>query len=135
MSNFYTVFENHSKCLTSQDTSAWTCPGDSGSPLVQITNENEAKVIGILHGSNHTTCTPTTYQSPSLFANLEYEENFDFIQRWLSVGYFMSAFEDNVLLNYMNQENVQLEDLWRIHPSSNLDIYESVFSGMYVFVF
>ena len=46
----------------------------------------------------------------------------------------MSAFEDNVLLNYMNQENVQLEDLWRIHPSSNLDIYESVFSGMYVFV-
>ena len=66
--------------------------------------------------------------------NLEYEENFDFIQRWLSVRYFMSAFEDNVLLNYMNQENVQLEDLWRIHPSSNLDIYESVFSGMYVFV-
>ena len=43
----------------------------------------------------------------------------------------MSVIEDNVLLNYMNQENVQLENLWGIYPRSNLDIYESVFSGMY----
>ena len=92
-------------------------------------------MIGILHGSNHTNCTPTTYQSPSLFANLEYQENFEFIQRWLSIGYFMSAIEDNTLLNYMNQGNVQLENLWSIYPTSNSDIYESVFSGTYIVVF
>ena len=44
----------------------------------------------------------------------------------------MSAIEDNVLLNYMKQENVQLENLWDIYPSSSSsDIYQSVFSGTY----
>ena len=47
----------------------------------------------------------------------------------------MSAIEDNTLLNYMNQENVQLENLWSIYPTSNSDIYESVFSGTYIVVF
>ena len=47
----------------------------------------------------------------------------------------MSAIEDNTLLNYMNQGNVQLENLWSIYPTSNSDIYESVFSGTYIVVF
>ena len=117
-------------CSGSEDISAWTCPGDSGSPLVRIENGNEAKAIGILHGSNHTTCTKTTFQSPSLFANLEYEENFEFIRTWVSIGYFMSAYNDNSLFHYLDglDPNAQIQDLWIVYPS-NEEIYASILSG------
>ena len=118
-----------------QDTSTWTCEGDSGSPLIHEWRPQEFYLLGVLHGSRAVNCTPTTSKSPGLFANLEHPENLNFIQKWLSVGDFF--LEEN-LEDLENQTSLSInylehlppfpvkQSLWRNY-TNNEDIYSVIF--------
>ena len=119
-----------------QDTSTWTCEGDSGSPLVQELRALEFYLVGILHGSRAVNCTPTTTKSPGIFANLEHEENQEFINKWKKLGplFLQQKFEDlerqtNLTINYFQLLNpywVQ-QSLWNYYTNN-----EDVYSVMYL---
>ena len=118
-----------------QDTSTWTCEGDSGSPLVHELRALEFYLVGILHGSRAVNCTPTTTKSPGLFANLENEENQEFIHKWIKMGDFFlqQKFEDlddqtNLKINYFNLLDPYLvkQNLWNYYAYN-----EDVYSVMY----
>ena len=63
-----------------QNDRTWTCNGDSGSPLIRQTNSSCYKMIGVLHGGKSSCGNSKSF--PSIFANVEHRENFEFIQQW-----------------------------------------------------
>ena len=115
--------------------SAFTCKGDSGSPLVRQSQGNNYHLAGILHGSSHDSCTQTNKKIPGLFANPYYQGNFDFIQKWMAVGELIPLWPNNDLLNYMKDMTSQsYQSLWNIYPLSNNVIFDSFVAGTYRFV-
>ena len=92
---------------------------------------NTYHLAGILYGSGHASCNLTTKKIPGLFANPYYQENYDFVQKWMAVGELISLWPHNDLLNYMkNMTSQPYQSLWNIYPSSNDDIFDSFVSGM-----
>ena len=92
-------------------------------------------LAGILHGSIHDSCTPTNREVPGLFANPYYQENYEFIQKWMAVGELLSLCRDNDLLNYMRgMTNDPYQNLGNIYPTSNDDIFASISTGLCTFL-
>ena len=64
---------------------SWTCAGDSGSGLVKKKYPNNSQpyyhLVALLHGSK-SNCFDPNSREPSMFVNLEQEDNFEFIHRW-----------------------------------------------------
>ena len=121
--------------LNLQDTSAWTCDGDSGSPLIHERRPQEFYLMGILYGSRAEDCIPTTEKSPGLFANMEHPLNLDFINKWKNVGDFFlkDNLEDlemqtSLSINYLEHldPNQAMQSLWS-HYTNNEDIYTLIF--------
>ena len=56
----------------------------------------EHTLVGVLHGSSLATCVPGNHQKvPGIFANLQHQDNLDFIEKWLPLGeYFPSPDSD-----------------------------------------
>ena len=109
-----------------QDASSWSCKGDSGSPLVVETGPLQHTLVGILHGSRLQDCTPDI----GLFANLEHEDNMNFIQKWLPLGeYFASMNTTDTDLFYLKKlkAHQRIQYLWSYYPPSNEDMYSSSF--------
>ena len=109
-----------------QDASSWSCKGDSGSPLVVETGPLQHTLVGILHGSRLQDCTPDI----GLFANLEHEDNMNFIQKWLPLGeYFASMNTTDTDIFYLKKLDpyIRTQYLWRHYPPSNEDMYRSSF--------
>ena len=86
---------------------SWTCPGDSGSPIVKNfgTTVPDYRLIGILHGGP-SSCISPPKTTPSLFANVEQEDNFKFIDKWKSMeDFFSTKKQSDSTLNSMKQFN------------------------------
>ena len=118
-----------------QDTSTWTCEGDSGSPLIHERRPQEFYLMGVLYGSRSVDCTPRTFETPGLFANLEHPLNLDFINKWKNVGDFFlkDNLEDlemqtSLSINYLKHldPNQAKQSLWR-HYTNDEDIYSIIF--------
>ena len=112
-----------------QDASSWSCKGDSGSPLVVETGPLQHTLVGILHGSRLQDCTPDI----GLFANLEHEDNMNFIQKWLPLGeYFASMNTTDTEIFYLKKLDpyIRTQYLWRHYPPSNEDMYRSSFFSL-----
>ena len=95
----------------------------------------EFHLVGILHGSRAVDCSPTTTKSPGLFANLENEENQEFIHKWIKMGDFFlrQKFEDlddqtNLTINFFNLLDPFMvqQNLWNYYAYN-----EDVYSVMY----
>ena len=87
-------------------------------------------LVGILHGSILSTCIPGNNQKvPGLFANLQHEDNLDFIEKWLPLGeYFASQDTNDTDLFYLKKldPHLRFQYLWTYYPS-NEDVYLKVF--------
>ena len=87
-------------------------------------------LVGILHGSSLPTCYPTNNQKvPGLFANLQHEDNLDFIEKWLPLGeYFASKDTDDTDLFYLKKLDpyLRVQDLWTSYPDTE-EVYAKVF--------
>ena len=96
-----------------QDT--YTCKGDSGSPLV-----SSNQLIGILHGSNRKQCVFSVYTTPSLFANVTYGENANFIRNWIALGATLD-YQNDPLFNYLKNSTKSRKariNLWNPYKSA-----------------
>ena len=95
----------------------YTCSGDSGSPLV-----SSNQLIGILHGSNRKKCVFSLLNTPSLFANVTYAENTNFIRNWISLGATLD-YQNDPLFNYLksstNPDQPKI-NLWATYISAAL---------------
>ena len=95
----------------------YTCSGDSGSPLV-----SSNQLIGILHGSNRKKCVFSLFNTPSLFANVTYAENTNFIRNWISLGATLD-YQNDPLFNYLKvstKSTNQRINLWATYKSAAL---------------
>ena len=95
----------------------YTCSGDSGSPLV-----SSNQLIGILHGSNRKKCVFSVNNTPSLFANVSYAENTNFIRNWISLGATLD-YQNEPLFNYLTTStmpNQRKRNLWATYKSAAL---------------
>ena len=92
----------------------YTCSGDSGSPLV-----SSNQLIGILHGSNRKMCGFSKSVTPSLFANVTYAENANFIQNWISLGGSLN-YQSDPLFNYLENlpQSPSKQSLWKAYKSA-----------------
>ena len=71
-------------CAQNQSKLSWTCPGDSGSPLIRHGPNHENHLIGLLYGSA-SNCQDG-YQKSSIFANLAHQEIYDFVNKWRNIS-------------------------------------------------
>ena len=90
----------------------------------------EHTLVGILHGSSLSTCVPGSNQKvPGLFANLQHEDNLDFIEKWLPLGeYFASKDTNDTDLIYLKKldPHLRFQSLWSYYPS-NEEVYLKAF--------
>ena len=122
----YTLF-----CVL-QDTSSWSCKGDSGSPLVVETSPRNHTLVGILHGSRLSNCTPGNNQKiPGLFANLEHEDNLNFVEKWLPLGEYFASHSQNssdpdiFYKDYLHPFQ-RIQYLWSAYPDND-EVYKKIF--------
>ena len=95
----------------------YTCSGDSGSPLV-----NSNQLIGVLHGSSREKCVFSASIKPSLFANVTYPENTNFIRNWISLGATLD-YQNDPLFNYLKvstKSKKRKHNLWAPYKSAAL---------------
>ena len=87
-------------------------------------------MIGILHGSSLSTCVPRNNQKiPGLFANLQHQDNLDFIEKWLPLGeYFALQNTSDTEMYYLENLDPHLrrQNLWRYYPNND-EVYSKVF--------
>ena len=87
-------------------------------------------MIGILHGSSLSTCVPRNNQKiPGLFANLQHQDNLDFINKWLPLGeYFASQNTSDTEMFFLEKLDPHLrrQNLWRYYPNND-EVYSKVF--------
>ena len=105
---------------------SWTCKGDSGSPLV-VYHNHEYYLIGILHGSDN--CT-----FPSLFANLEHQENRGFVEDWMHMGDKLKKwYQFDRTANYLRQlePTPPFQSLWSLYNEGLLN-QQNVSSHLYL---
>ena len=88
-------------------------------------------MIGILHGSSLSTCAPGNNQKvPGLFANLQHQDNLDFINKWLPLGeYFALQNTSDTEMYYLENLDPHLrrQNLWRYYPYDDEEVYSKVF--------
>ena len=98
--------------------------------MVIETSPREHTLVGVLHGSSLATCDPGNNQKvPGLFANLQHQDNLDFIKQWLPLGeYFASQDKKDTDLFYLKKldPHLRFQYLWMYYPN-NEDVYSKIF--------
>ena len=105
--------------------------------MVIETDRLEHTLVGILHGGRLKNCTPdpgSDQKIPGLFANLEHEENMDFIKKWLPLGeYFALKNESDTDMFYLeNLDHQRKHYLWHYYPFDfNDKVYNKIFFDVF----
>ena len=77
-------------------------------------------MIGILHGSNRNQCVFSVNNTPSLFANVTYAENANFIRNWIALGTTLD-YQNDPLFNYLKaatKSGKRRRNLWKLYESA-----------------